>query len=82
MERAVWFGTLVTLAEGLNRVGFLKWISEAAAKSMTGMPIPMMMVLLITFFFVAYYMFASITAHVTGLLPVVLATAMAVPAFR
>ena len=75
----VWFGTLVTLAEGLNRVGFLKWISEAAAKSMTGMPIPMMMVLLIAFFFVAHYMFASITAHVTGLLPVVLATAMAVP---
>jgi L-tartrate/succinate antiporter len=75
----VWFGTLVTLAEGLNRVGFLKWISEAAAKSMTGMPIPMMMVLLIAFFFVAHYMFASITAHVTGLLPVLLATAMAVP---
>jgi L-tartrate/succinate antiporter len=75
----VWFGTLVTLAEGLNRVGFLKWISEAAAKSMTGMPIPMMMILMIAFFFVAHYMFASITAHVTGLLPVVLATAMAVP---
>ena len=75
----VWFGTLVTLAEGLNRVGFLKWISEAAAKSMTGMPIPTMMVLLIAFFFVAHYMFASITAHVTGLLPVLLATAMAVP---
>ena len=75
----VWFGTLVTLAEGLNRVGFLKWISEAAAKSMTGMSIPMMMILMIAFFFVAHYMFASITAHVTGLLPVVLATAMAVP---
>jgi len=75
----VWFGTLVTLAEGLNRVGFLKWISELAAKSMTGMSIPLMMVLMIAFFFVAHYMFASITAHVTGLLPVVLATAMAVP---
>jgi L-tartrate/succinate antiporter len=75
----VWFGTLVTLAEGLNRVGFLKWISEAAAKSMTGMSIPTMMVLMIAFFFLAHYMFASITAHVTGLLPVVLATAMAVP---
>lgn len=75
----VWFGTLVTLAEGLNRVGFLKWISEAAAMSMAGMSIPLMMILMITFFFVAHYMFASITAHVTGLLPVVLATAMAVP---
>jgi L-tartrate/succinate antiporter len=75
----VWFGTLVTLAEGLNRVGFLKWISEVAAKSMAGMAVPTMMILLIAFFFVAHYMFASITAHVTGLLPVLLATAMAVP---
>ena len=75
----VWFGTLVTLADGLNRVGFLKWISEAVAKSVTGVPVMTMMIILLIFFFVAHYMFASITAHVTGLLPVVLATAMSVP---
>jgi len=75
----VWFGTLVTLAEGLNRVGFLKWVSEAVARSVTGVPVMTMVVLLVVFFFLIHYIFASITAHVTGLLPVMLATGMAVP---
>lgn len=75
----VWFGTLVALADGLNQVGFLKWISEVAVKSMTGIPVTLMVVLLVIFFFAVHYMFASITAHTTALLPVILATAMAVP---
>jgi L-tartrate/succinate antiporter len=75
----VWFGTLVTLAEGLNRVGFLKWVSEAVARSVTGVPVMTMVILLVAFFFLVHYMFASITAHVTGLLPVMLTTGMAVP---
>ena len=75
----VWFGTLVTLAEGLNRVGFLKWVSEAVAKSVAGVPVMTMAILLVAFFFMIHYIFASITAHVTGLLPVMLVTGMAVP---
>ena len=35
----VWFATLVTLAEGLNRVGFLKWVSEAVARYVAGVPV-------------------------------------------
>jgi L-tartrate/succinate antiporter len=75
----VWFGTLVTLAEGLNRVGFLKWVSEAVAKSVAGVPVMTMVILLVAFFFMIHYIFASITAHVTGLLPVMLVTGLAVP---
>jgi L-tartrate/succinate antiporter len=75
----VWFGTLVTLAEGLNRVGFLKWISEAVARSVAGVPVLTMLILLVVFFFMIHYIFASITAHVTGLLPVMLLVGMAVP---
>jgi L-tartrate/succinate antiporter len=75
----VWFGTLVTLAEGLNRVGFLKWVSEAVARSVAGVPVVTMVILLVAFFFMIHYIFASITAHVTGLLPVMLVTGMAVP---
>ena len=75
----VWFATLVTLAEGLNRVGFLKWVSEAVARSVAGVPVMTMVILLVVFFFMIHYIFASITAHVTGLLPVMLATGMAVP---
>jgi len=75
----VWFATLVTLADGLNKVGFLKWISNLAAGAMTGLPSVASMILLVAFFFFMHYLFASITAHVTALLPVILATAMAVP---
>jgi len=35
VRNAAYKKALVTLAEGLNRVGFLKWISEAAANSET-----------------------------------------------
>ena len=37
------------------------------------------MVLLVVLFFVIHYMFASVTAHVTAILPVFLAAGMAIP---
>jgi L-tartrate/succinate antiporter len=67
-----WFATLVALADGLNRVGFVKWLANAIAGHMTGFsPTAAMIVLVLAFYFL-HYMFASITAHVTALLPVFL----------
>jgi L-tartrate/succinate antiporter len=67
-----WFATLVALADGLNRVGFVKWLANAIAGHMTGVsPMVAMIVLVLAFYFL-HYMFASITAHVTALLPVFL----------
>lgn len=77
----VWalLATLVTLADGLNRVGFITWFAEGAAASLTGFsPVIVMIGLVATFFFV-HYGFASITAHTTAVLPVVLAAGLAVP---
>ncbi|MGE4536574.1 MAG: anion permease [Desulfovibrio sp.] len=74
-----WFATLVTMADGLKRTGFLKWFAEAAASHMQGFSPTAMMIGLVILFFVSHYMFASVTAHVAALLPVMLATAMAVP---
>ena len=74
-----WFATLVTMADGLNKTGFLKWFAEAAAAHMQGFSPTAMLLGLVVLFFVSHYMFASITAHVAALLPVMLATAMAVP---
>jgi L-tartrate/succinate antiporter len=74
-----WFATLVTMADGLNKTGFLKWFAEAAAAHMQGFSPTAMLFGLVVLFFVSHYMFASITAHVAALLPVMLATAMAVP---
>lgn len=75
----VWFATLVTLAGGLSTVGFIKWFAASAAGAMTGMSALVVMVLLVVLFFVIHYMFASVTAHVTAILPVFLAAGMAIP---
>jgi L-tartrate/succinate antiporter len=75
----VWFGTLVALASGLAQVGFVKWLAEAIGGHMTGFsPLMAMVVLTLVFFFI-HYMFASVTAHVTAVLPVMLAVGSAIP---
>jgi len=75
----IWFATLVTLADGLAKVGFLKWFATASAGAMVGYSPTTVMVLLLVLFFVVHYLFASSTAHVTALLPVFLTTAAAIP---
>jgi L-tartrate/succinate antiporter len=75
----VWFATLVTLADGLNRVGFVSWFAKGAAESMTGIPPITVMIILVVLYFFIHYMFASITAQVTAILPVILAAGAAVP---
>ena len=74
-----WFATLVALADGLNRVGFVKWFASSVASHMGGVtPLVAMMVLVAVFFF-THYLFASITAHTTALLPVMLAVGSTIP---
>jgi citrate:succinate antiporter/L-tartrate/succinate antiporter len=75
----VWFATLVALADGLNRVGFVTWVARALAAHLRGFSPLAAMAVLVAFFFLAHYMFASLTAHAAAVLPVVLATGMAVP---
>lgn len=75
----VWFATLVALADGLNKVGFVKWFAETIGAQMTGFSPTMAMLVLVAVFFFTHYLFASITAHVTAMLPVMLAVAMGIP---
>ena len=74
-----WFGTLVALADGLAKTGFLKWFATLAAGAMAGFSVNALMVALVLLFFFIHYMFASLTAHTTALLPVILVTAMSIP---
>jgi len=74
-----WFATLVALADGLNRVGFVKWFAESIAHHMSGVPPITAMVVLVALFFLTHYMFASVTAHVTAVLPVMLAVGSTIP---
>ena len=68
----VWFATLVTLANGLNLVGFVKWFADLASAPLKGMDPVMVMVLLVALFFFIHYFFASLSAHTSAVLPLVL----------
>ena len=75
----VWFATLVTLAGGLSKTGFLAWLADSMGHLMSGYDPMTMVVLIVIAFYLLHYFFASITAHVTALLPVFLTLAMTVP---
>ena len=75
----VWFATLVALADGLNRVGFVKWFADTIGAQMGGFSPFTAMILLVLIFYFTHYLFASITAHVTAMLPVILAVGMTIP---
>jgi L-tartrate/succinate antiporter len=75
----LWFGTLVALADGLKMVGFLKWFAALTAGLLTGLPMLWTVVLFVAIYFLVHYLFASLTAHATALLPVFLVAAAAVP---
>jgi L-tartrate/succinate antiporter len=74
-----WFATLVALADGLNRVGFVNWFADTVGAHMTGFTPFTAMILLVLMFYFTHYLFASITAHVTALLPVMLAVGASIP---
>jgi len=75
----VWIATLVVLADGLNQVGFVGWFGTGAASLLSGYPPHAVMILLVVLFFAIHYLFASLTAHTTAVLPVILAAGVAVP---
>jgi L-tartrate/succinate antiporter len=75
----VWFATLITLADGLSRVGFLPWFATMMASSLGGWPVTGKVALIVAVFFVSHYMFASLTAHATALLPVLLTAVVVIP---
>jgi L-tartrate/succinate antiporter len=75
----VWFATLVALADGLNKVGFVAWFAKGSIAYLAGTHPIIMMVILVAIFFIVHYMFASITAHTAAILPVMLAAGAAVP---
>jgi L-tartrate/succinate antiporter len=78
-DTLIYFATLLTLAQGLERVGIVKWLSGQVASWLTGYQPLVIMVALVVFFFLIHYLFASLTAHTVAVLPTVLAAGLAVP---
>ena len=74
-----WFATLVALAGGLSQVGFVKWFAETMAGQLGGVSPTVAVAALLFINFFGHYLFASVTAHVTAMIPVLIAVASTVP---
>lgn len=68
----VWFATLVTLAGGLIKLGVTNWMVELVSTFLPKSSPEIMMVIFVIFFYFLHYFFASVTSHVTALLPIFL----------
>lgn len=66
--------TLVTLAGGLSRTGFVKWFADGVAAG--GLSPTFTIMALVTVYFCSHYMFASLTAHTSAMMPVMLAVGL------
>jgi L-tartrate/succinate antiporter len=75
----VWFGALVTLADGLAKVGVLDWLAHGAASHLIGLPLFILLAAAVALFFLVHYGFASLTAQATALYPVLLGVLVLIP---
>jgi L-tartrate/succinate antiporter len=78
-DTLIYFATLLALAEGLERVGIVAWAATSASSLLLGSSPVLAIVVLVSFFFVIHYMFASLTAHTMAVLPAMLAAGSAFP---
>lgn len=72
----IWFASLVAMASGLQKVGILTWIGAGTQATLSGLSPTTLIVSLLVIFFLLHYFFASVTAHVTALIPIFMAIAV------
>ncbi len=63
----IWMGSIIAMADGLNRLGFIPWFAKSVSNSLAGLGWALALVLMILVYFYAHYGFASMTAHVTAM---------------
>jgi len=71
--------TLVAMADGLARVGFIKWFADFVAAHVGGLPPTLVIVALVTVYFFSHYCFSSLTAHTTAMMPIMLGVGLGIP---
>jgi DASS family divalent anion:Na+ symporter len=76
-DALVWFGGLVMMAGQLNEQGLMGLFGSRLAAGLDGWPWLAALLVLALIYLYSHYAFASMTAHVTALYPVFLATAIA-----
>ena len=72
----IWFASLVAMASGLQKVGILTWIGTNTQAMLSGMSPTALILSLLVLFFILHYFFASVTAHITALIPIFMAIAI------
>jgi L-tartrate/succinate antiporter len=72
----IWFASLVAMAAGLKKVGVLDWIGANTQVMLAGMTPTELIISLLVLFFLLHYFFASVTAHVTALVPIFMTIAI------
>lgn len=68
-DTMIWMGSLVALANALNKLGLIPWFAKVMASSIAGVPWPQALCILVLVYLYARYVFASNTAHVSALFP-------------
>lgn len=71
--------TLVVMANGLTRSGFIKWFADTMSHHLSGFSPSATVVALVLVFYFSHYLFASLSAHTATMMPVILAVAMGLP---
>ena len=76
-DTLVWMGGLMSLATGLAKLGFVKWVAAAISGSLKGIdPMTTLLILCLINMYV-HYAFASLSAHVSAVYAAFLAVAVA-----
>ena len=78
----IWFASLFTLSDQLNRLGFMEFVGERLALRLGGLAPVLVGIALIVVYVLLHYLFVSQTAHLLALFPVFLGvgTKLGVPA--
>lgn len=72
----IWFASLVAMASGLKTVGVLDWIGKSSEGYLSHLSPTLLIMAILSMFFLLHYFFASTTAHTTALMPIFLAIAV------
>jgi divalent anion:Na+ symporter, DASS family len=68
----IWFASLFTLSDQLNKLGFMEFVGERLALRLGGLPVPLIGVALVVAYVLLHYLFVSQTAHLLALFGVFL----------
>ncbi|WP_395755223.1 anion permease [Edwardsiella ictaluri] len=71
--------TLVVMANGLTRSGFIEWFAKTMGAHLADFSPTATVIALVLVFYFAHYLFASLTAHTATMLPVILAVGQSIP---